>query len=300
MNGSVCTLSFSSQTLNILTEQVRAIQAINQREGQNTIVCIAGGSSTGKSTQVAQELLARLQPDAQLIGQDNFQLGRDYVNQSDSVYGWDAPANFGLPESRHLLETLRRNQPAEQPDYSFTEARRTGTRLVEPSPIVLFEGLYAGFGELRNEADLLIYTEAPLMARLLKRLFRSCFERYRADPSPVLRSMATGGVWKAHRDLVIQQGSSADVILQMPYRFADTITRFGLTAISRTHSPETVLFSAPIDDESALQIGNGPRKAGDGQGGQHLCLVHQSRLYFTCPVDNETVNWLATTDLGAY
>jgi uridine kinase len=289
----------NEQILDVLTDRIRTIQEVNQRTRHNTIVCIAGGSSTGKTTQIAAGLLTRLQPDAQLIGQDNFQLGRAYIQQANSVYGWDALENFGLPESRVLLETLRQNRPAEMPTYSFAEACRTGTLLVQPTQIVMFEGLYAGFGDLRTGADLLIYAEAPLLARLLKRLFRSCFERYRAgprkaDPSQVLQNMATGGVFLAHRDLVCQQRPTADVILQLPYRFADTIVRFGLPEISRTYLHETIWFSIPIDAESVLQIEH------DGQGRFYFCLMHQSRLYFSCQVDNEVVSWLTTVDLGAY
>lgn len=304
MNPSAKVLSFADQTMAALTGRIRAIQRANEQAGRNTIICVAGGSSTGKTTQVAQGLYEQLQPDAQLLSQDNFQLGRDYIDRAgptkaDPMYGWDALENYGLSESQDLLETLKRGQPAEMPVYSFAEACRTGMQVIQPTPIVLFEGLYVGFGNLRHLADLLIYVEAPLVARMLRRLFRSCFERYGAgprkvEPSRSLRSTATGGVLKAHRDLVRQQRSTADLILQMPYHFTDTIQRFTLVEQVRSFKSQSVLFSLAVDDASVLQI------EADEQGGRHLCLLHRAVLYFTFPIDTETFDWLTTADLTYY
>lgn len=292
MNESI--VAYDSQTLNALAERIRTIQRANQQVDRNIIICIAGGSSTGKSTQVAQGLFEHLQPDAQLLSQDNFQLGRDCTERADSMYGWDALENYGLFESQHLLETLKRNWPTQLPVYSFAEGRRTGIQPIHPTSISLFEGLYAGFGELRAVADLLIYIELPLVARVLRRLFRSCFERYRAEPARSLRSIATGGMLKAHRDLVRQQRPTADLILQMPYRFADTIQRFGLIEQPHSFQSESTLFSFPIDNKSELRVEVAEK------GERHLCLLYQSKLYFSFLIDDETFDWLNTADLTAY
>ncbi|GAB3221089.1 uridine kinase family protein [Spirosoma arcticum] len=293
MNGPIVS-TWQPEIIGALADRIRAVHRVNGQTGRNTIICIAGGSSTGKSTQVAQGLREWIQPDAQLLSQDNFQLGRDFLDWSDPVYGWDALENYGLHESQVLLTNLKDNLPAKLPIYSFAEACRTGMQEVQPTSIVLFEGLYAGFGPLRGVADLLIYVEAPLVARVLRRLFRSCFERYQADPTRSLRSTATGGVLKAHRDLVRQQRPTADLILQMPYRFADTIRRFGLTEQVRSFRSQSTLFSACVDEDTELQV------VADGQGGRHLCLLHRAVLYFTFPIDTETFDWLTTADLASF
>lgn len=224
-----------------LARQIQGIQRRNQPLGRNTIVCIAGGSSTGKSTQLAADLHQQL-ADSQIIAQDSFQLGAEFTDQADPVYRWDAIANYGLPESAALLRALQAGESARIPVYSFRDFRRTGFRTIAPTPIVLFEGLYAGLSELRSIADLVIYAESPLYARMLRRLFRSCFERYRADPATALKSFLTGGVLKAHQDLVYPQRHTADVVFRMPYAFADSIRRFGLEKQPGSFPTQHVLF----------------------------------------------------------
>jgi uridine kinase len=290
MSALPSVLPFSPATLNTLANRIREIQTTNEPAGRNTIVSIAGGSSTGKSTQVAEGLRVRL-TDSQIIGQDNFQLGRDYDLTTDPLYRWDGLGNYGLPESRELLDALQRKQPATMPVYTFEAGQRTGQQTVRPTPIVLFEGLYAGFGALREACDLLIYVEMPLYARLLRRLFRNTHERYRADPSLSLRSTLSGGVLPAHRDLVRQQRDTADVILQMPYAFADSIARFGLAPIKRTYLPEQLLFTFPFGEDSAWQID------ADNSGGLHVGLFYRGDLYLSFPTDADTLHRLTRLDL---
>ena len=182
------------------------------QQPQPVMVCIAGGSATGKSTQVAADLHQLLPTCSQVISQDHFQLGKDYVNATDSPYRWDDPANYGLTESLDLLRQLKSGEPTFLPQYAFSDRKRIGYQGLLPTPVVLFEGLYAGYGALREVADWLIYTEAPLYVRLLKRLFRNTFERYRADPALVCKGFLGGGVLKAHRDLVSQQRLQADLV----------------------------------------------------------------------------------------
>lgn len=293
MKSSVSPLTFSPELLDKLAGQIRVVQGQNVGTGQNTVVCMAGGSSTGKTTQVAVGLHERLQPDSQRIAQDNFQLGRDFQGV-DPIYRWDALGNYGLPESRTLLTALKSGQSAQMPAYSFREARPTGMIVLQPTPIILFEGLYAGFGDLRAIADVLIYVELPLYARLLRRVFRNVFERYRAEPALSLKSYLGGGLLPAHRDLVRQQRDAADVILRVPYQFADTIARFGLSPVTPVAAPETVLFSFGIGDESAIRV------VTDATGNRCFGVFYRADCYFRFPIDDETYRLMLRTDLMAY
>jgi uridine kinase len=289
-------LPFSPQILEELADRIQAISADNQLVGQNTIIAVAGGSSTGKSTQVAEGLRQRL-ADSQVISQDHYQLGRDYDMTADPLYRWDGLGNYGLPESCALLQSLRRSgenrQSATMPVYTFAEGQRTGVQLIEPTPIVLFEGLYAGFGDLRAQSDLLIYVEMPLYGRLLRRLFRSCFDRFRGDPSLSLQRTLAGGVLPAHRNLVRQQRATADLIVQMPYSFADTIQRFDLPEISRPYLVDSEMFT--------LRFGTSAwRVESDTINGLHVALFENDRLYFSFPTDADTLARLAALDLGEW
>ncbi len=293
MNQPAVSLPATDQNLDALAVDIRAIHADNQKIGRCTVVNIAGGSSTGKSTQIAEGLRARLEPDAQIVSQDNFQLGRDYDLTTDPVYRWDGLGNYGLPESAALLASLRHGLSADMPVYSFSDGRRTGQQTIFSAPIILFEGLYAGFGALRSASDLLVYVEAPLYARLLRRLFRNTHERYRADPAVSFHSTITGGVLPAHRDLVRQQRATADVILQTPYAFPDTMARFGLPLITRTYAVDTVPFS--------FRFGTGTdwRIEADPASGLHMVLLQDEAPYASFPIDQLVLEQLELLDLTA-
>ncbi len=299
MNQPPEPVSLSNETLDQIANQIRYISAENQRLGQATIVGIAGGSSTGKSTQVAIGLLDRLRPDAQLISQDNYQLGRDYDLTTDPMYRHDGLGNYGLTESAALLTSLRHGRSATMPVYAFLEQQQTGHQLIQPTPIVLFDGLYAGFGPLRTQCDWLIYVESPLYGRLLRRLFRNRYERYRLEPSVSLRNTLAGGVLPAHHDLVCQQRATADIILQNPYAFTESIIRFDLPILQRTYQLDNVAFSFHFGTNSEWRVETELPSA-NGSIVRHVGLFQQNERYASFPIDDDTLLRLVALDLNSW
>ncbi|MGF1636566.1 MAG: uridine kinase, partial [Cyclobacteriaceae bacterium] len=136
------------------------------------VVGIAGGSCTGKSSQVAKVLLCHFSTQAQLLAQDNYQKGIQLSNYFEFKYHWDDPANFGIEESRQMLETLKKGGEIDMPVYSFEKKRQIGYEKICSTPIVFFEGLYACDSHIKPVLDLSIYVESPLYGRLLRRVFR--------------------------------------------------------------------------------------------------------------------------------
>lgn len=72
------------------------------------------------------------------------------------------------------------------PHYEYILGKQTGIDIIKPKPIIIAEGLFAGYAELGDLSDYIIYVESPTYAKLLRRIIRSCFERYRSEPSRAL------------------------------------------------------------------------------------------------------------------
>ncbi|MGJ3242419.1 MAG: uridine kinase family protein [Opitutales bacterium] len=270
------------------------LSAIDQRRSsidRPYVVAVAGGSATGKSTQVAARLAEHLGHLCCRIEQDHFQQRSAVIDRLNPRYRWDDPLNYGLEACADLLERLRAGREATMPVYSFMDRRHTGTQTLEARPVILLDGLYAGHESLQPWIDMALYVETPLYGRLLRRLFRNQFERYRnADPARTLQGFL-GPVLKAHREQVRDQRGQAHWILQNPYRFTESLQRFGLQPVRQTD---------PIRRTYALPAGLTLELAGNPPGVTVFRIRYADRLYFPFPVDPETADRLESLDLHEY
>ena len=109
------------------------IERLGERPG---VVCIAGAVGSGKSTLAGR--LAAI-AEARVISTDDYL--PDYDQTPEHLR--DEPDSARLPElAAHLAELLA-GRPAEIPVWSFHEHRRTGSRRVEPAPLLVVEGIHA-------------------------------------------------------------------------------------------------------------------------------------------------------------
>jgi uridine kinase len=181
---------------------------------QPITIAVAGGTGSGKTT-VAEEILKR-------VGADRIA----YLQHDSYYYDWgrlpldprNLP-NFDHPNSletdlliRHLRQ-LKSGHPAEVPIYDFTTHRRTTeTRLVEPHPVILVEGLLI-FAEkkLREMFDIKIYVDTDNDIRFIRRLRRDIAERGRSMESVIDQYLST--VRPMHLEFVEPSKRYADVII---------------------------------------------------------------------------------------
>lgn len=278
---------------NVETAEVLLTTIDRRRSGIDRpfVVAVAGGSATGKSSQVAARLAERLGHLCSRIEQDNFQQRPAMLDKLNPRYRRDDPLNFGLETCADLLERLRAGQQASMPVYSFQDQRHTGSRTLNVRPVILLDGLYAGHETLQPWIDLSLYVETPLYGRLLRRLFRNQFERYRnADPGRTLQGFL-GPVLKAHREQVRDQRGQAHWILQNPYRFAESLERFDLSPVRH---------QVPIRRTYALPGGLTLEIAGTDPTVPIFRIRYADRLYFPFPVDPATAERLETLDLHEY
>lgn len=178
------------------------------------VIAVAGGTGSGKTT-VADQILQRVGAEhIAYIPHDAYY--RDLAHLPPRLRG---QVNFDHPSSletellvSHLKE-LRAGRAVEIPVYDFTSHSRTHTtRLVEPAPIVLVEGiLVLAEPELREQFDAKLYVDADADVRFIRRLRRDIEERGRDVASICDQYLST--VRPMHLEFVEPSKRNADVII---------------------------------------------------------------------------------------
>lgn len=273
-----------------IINKISSLSAQFSEKAPSLIVGIAGGSCTGKSTQIAKKLCAQLPQHTQLLSQDNFQKGLELTNYFEYTYHWDDPANFGIEEGRQMLGTLKLGKTANMPVYSFERKKTVGFEKILSTPIILFEGLYALHAHLKPVVDFSIYVESPLYGRLLRRIFRNAFDRYRQDPELVLDRLLTGKVYEAHRAEVVRQKDNCGLIVHNPYCFSETINQFDLKPLNAEISSD-LLFTYALPNDFNLKV------VKDKLDQTWFIITDTEHMYSKFPIKNSSLDLLQKLDL---
>ena len=182
--------------------------------GRPYVVGIAGGTGSGKTT--VAERLAEAMPRGRCVTIDHDAYYRDqgHLSPEDRAdVNYDHPAALDSELlARHLCE-LRSGRTVEIPIYDFaTHTRRTATRTVEPSRVIIVEGILV-FAEpaLREQMDIKIFVDTDPDIRLMRRIRRDLEERGRTFQS--VRDQYYATVRPMHLEHVEPSKRWADLIL---------------------------------------------------------------------------------------
>ena len=125
--------------------------------GAGRLVCVDGPAGSGKTTLAAALRAAR--PDARVVHLD------------DLYDGWD-----GLPRITDQLDSLLRPLAAGGPGryrrYDWVAGAYAETVVVEPSPLLVLEGVASGSRAHADLATVLVWVSAPADLRLARGLER--------------------------------------------------------------------------------------------------------------------------------
>ena len=147
-----------------------------------TIIGIAGGTGSGKTTVVRKIMEALPEGYATVVPLDS------YYNDTTGLTDEQRKAiNFDHPDAfdwRLLIEhikKLRNGEAVEQPTYSYIISNRLPETIhVEPRPVIIIEGIMTLINKkLRDMMDLKIYVDTDDDERLIRNIQRDCIERNR-------------------------------------------------------------------------------------------------------------------------
>lgn len=179
---------------------------------RRTIIGVAGGSGSGKTT-VVREIVRALGPgDVAVIHHDSYY--RDNPPDVDpATINYDHPDALETELLVEHLHALAAGEPVDVPIYDFTRHRRTGdVRRVEPGRALILDGiLIFSDRRLRDLMDIKVFVDADADLRLMRRLRRDIHERGR-DLDSVLEQYR-GTVRPMHLEFVEPSKRWADVII---------------------------------------------------------------------------------------
>jgi uridine kinase len=175
---------------------------------------VAGGTGSGKTT-VSNALLERVGArHIAFLPHDAYYRDLEDIPRTDNeVINFDHPDSL---ETSLMIEHIRRLQNGEAveiPIYDFTTHSRTDrTKLVQPQPIILVEGILI-FAEpgLRKLFDVRIFVDADADIRFIRRLRRDVAERGRTVETVMHQYLTT--VRPMHLEFVEPSKRYADVII---------------------------------------------------------------------------------------
>ena len=150
-------------------------------ELKTTIIGIAGGTSSGKST-FTNRLKAHFGDRVTVIYHDDYYRAHDEIPFEQRQYiNYDHPDSLETDLLVAHLKALREGKSIECPVYDFTRHTRSKeTKVIEPSQVIIVEGILIFQDErLRNLFDIKIFVEADADERILRRVLRDMNERGR-------------------------------------------------------------------------------------------------------------------------
>ena len=178
-----------------------------------TIIGIAGGSASGKTT-VVRKLGERFGNQIQVLGHDNY-----YRSHDGMPFAQRAQLNYDHPDAfeteymvRHIQE-LKAGHAIQHPTYDYTVHNRAkATVRMEPRPVIIVEGiLVLEDARLRELMDLRIFVDTDAEERLARRILRDTKDRGRSLESVLNQYSAT--VKPMHEKFVEPSKKYADLII---------------------------------------------------------------------------------------
>lgn len=178
------------------------------------VVGIAGGTGSGKTT-VAKTIAAAL-PASRVAMIEYDAYYRDWPNLPPEGH---AQLNFDHPDALETellvehLAALKEGRGIDVPIYDFkTDRRKTETRRVEPSPVVIVEGILVFVdARVRELLDMKIFVDTDADIRVFRRIRRDMEQRGRSFES--IREQYYRSVRPMHLQFVEPSKRWADLII---------------------------------------------------------------------------------------
>lgn len=153
-----------------------------------TIIGIAGGTGSGK-TSVTRKIIASLEEhDITLIEQDYYYKDQSHKTMEERLKtNYDHPFAFDNDLLIEHLKSLINMESVEVPTYDYVNHTRSDQTIrIEPKNVIIIEGIFALENEqLRNLMDVKIYVDTDSDIRILRRLSRDIKERGRSMESVI-------------------------------------------------------------------------------------------------------------------
>ena len=179
-----------------------------------TVIGVAGGTGSGKSTLVKRLQEAFKDDDVATICHDYYYKAHPELTYEERTkLNYDHPKAFDTDMMVEHIKALKSNVPVERPVYSFVEHNRTEEKvMVKPSKVIIVDGILIFENkELRDLMDIKVFVDTDADIRLARRILRDVRERGRSMESVITQYTST--VKPMHEEFVEPSKKYADVII---------------------------------------------------------------------------------------
>ena len=190
---------------------------MNKMSEKVTIIGIAGGTGSGKTT-VVKKIVEALPPHyVAVVPLDSYYNDTTSMTEEEShAINFDHPDAFDWKLLSKQINDLRHGIAIEQPTYSYLQCNRLPETIhVEPKPVIIIEGIMTLLNKkLRDMMDLKIFVDTDPDERLIRNIQRDTIDRGRTVSMvvdrylKVLKPMHEQFIepTKRYADLIIPQG----------------------------------------------------------------------------------------------
>lgn len=179
-----------------------------------TVIGVAGGTGSGKSTLVKKLLEAFEGQHVAMMCHDSYYKAHPELTLAERAgLNYDHPGAFDTAMMVEHLKELKNGVPIQQPVYSFVEHNRMPeTVMVKPSKVIIVDGILIFENkELRDLMDIKVYVDTDADVRLARRILRDVEVRGRSMDSVINQYLNT--VRPMHQEFVEPSKRYADVII---------------------------------------------------------------------------------------
>lgn len=188
--------------------------AMAGRRDTPTLIGVAGGSGSGKTTVVRRIVDAIGADDVVVLHHDSYYRDAGHLPMEERArINYDHPDALETDLLIEHLEALLAGRAVEVPVYDFARhVRKPEPETVAPRPVMILDGILILWdARLRDLMDVKIFVDADSDVRLGRRLRRDMQERDRSPESVLNQYMAT--VRPMHMEFVEPSKRYADVII---------------------------------------------------------------------------------------
>lgn len=167
----------------------------SRRPGAPTIAHVAGRSGSGKSTIVGhvRAKLTELGVPVQVLSTDDYHRGNTWLvahNNGEPWTKWDDAIVYDTATMARDLAELKAGRPIWRRWIDFSDCEPKYGEILQPTPVILVEGIYAASADITNPGEPLYEMTTPLATCIGRRLLRDLRERPEfADPKKSLDYM---------------------------------------------------------------------------------------------------------------
>lgn len=178
------------------------------------LICIAGGSASGKTTLVNEIAEAFEGKDIVILKHDDYYRDQSHLSLEERKNtNYDHPSSLENELLISHLKDLLNNKSINKPIYDFViQTRSEKCEIVNPAKVIILDGiLVLEDSRIRDLADIKVFVECDEDIRLIRRIRRDMIERGRSFDGIIKQYLTT--VKPMYHSFVSPSKRYADILI---------------------------------------------------------------------------------------